>query len=115
MASMVFSAELEEWQIRDEGNRHSKFCEIIEELLEGESVPYRRPGRAVGGASAAEGPRRLIGFVLVNHPDGFGGAFFSAYAASLAVIIIDFHRDGLLDDPLGAIHPAKKAGLPPCF
>jgi hypothetical protein len=57
----------------------------------------------------------LLAHVLVNHPDSFGGAFFSANAASFAVIIVDFHRDGLRDDSLGAIHPAKKTGFPSCF
>jgi len=56
-----------------------------------------------------------LALVLINHPDRLGRAFFSANAASLAVIIVDFHRDGLRDDSLGAIHPAKKTGLLPCF
>ncbi len=80
--------------------------------------PFRKTGLrdacSEWTASALEKVGRLIGLALVNHPDGPGRALFSAYAASLAVIIVDFHRDGLLDDPLGAIHPAKKAGLPPC-
>jgi hypothetical protein len=53
--------------------------------------------------------------VLADHPDRLGRAFFGANAASLAVIIVDFHRDGLRDDSLGAIHPAKKTGILSCF
>ena len=49
--------------------------------------------------------------VLVNHSDRFGRALLRADAASLAVIIVDFHGDGFRDDSLGAIHPAKKTGF----
>ncbi len=75
------------------------------------AVSKERPseGLVVGG-SPFTWKMRLFGCLLVNHPDGFGRAFFSTYAASLAVIVVDFHRDGPLDDPFGAIHPAKKAG-----
>ena len=58
---------------------------------------------------------RLIDILLVNHPDRFGRALLSADAASLAVVIVDFHRDGLRDDSLGAIHPAKKTGFASCL
>ncbi len=58
---------------------------------------------------------RLIDVLLGNHPDRFGRALFCAYAASLAVIIVDFHRERLRDDSLGTIHPAKKTGFGPCF
>jgi hypothetical protein len=49
--------------------------------------------------------------VLVDHPDGFSRALFRANAASFAIIVIYLHRNGRRDDPLGAIHPAKKTGL----
>src|SRR5208337_5221504 len=58
---------------------------------------------------------RLIDILLVNHPDRFGRALLSADAASLAVVIVDFNGDGLRDDSLGAIHPAKKTGFLACF
>ena len=58
---------------------------------------------------------RLIDVLLGNHLDRLGRALLRADAASLAVIIVDFHRDGLRDDSLGAIHPAKKTGFLSCF
>jgi len=47
--------------------------------------------------------------------DGFGRALFRADAASLAVIIVDLHWDGLGDDALRTKHPAEKTGFFACF
>jgi len=51
--------------------------------------------------------------MLGHHRDGLGGALFRADTASLAIIIIDLHGDGLGDDSLGAIHPTQETGLSP--
>ena len=53
--------------------------------------------------------------MLVDHPDGFSRTLFRADAASFAVVMIYLYRNGLLDNTLRAIHPAKKTGLPPRF
>jgi hypothetical protein len=49
-------------------------------------------------------------FFLFNHIDGFGGTLLGAYAATLAVVIVDLDGNRTLDDSLRAVQPADETG-----
>jgi hypothetical protein len=49
-------------------------------------------------------------FFLFNHIDGLGGTLLGAYAATLAIVIVDLDGNRTLDDPLRAVQPADETG-----